>query len=62
MIDLKEKINKSEFIKTMKQKANEIYQYSYEPEMNIDAFMYGVRLTLKELQIKKDNENDRQQN
>ena len=60
MIELKSKINKKEFIKIMKQHANGIYKYSYEPEMNIEAFMHGVGLTLEELQIKKDNKNDRQ--
>ena len=59
MIKLKSEINKSEFIKIMKQRANSIYQYSYEPEMNIEAFMHGVGLTLEELQVKKDNKNDR---
>ena len=60
MIKLKSEINKTEFIKKMKQKANEIYEHAWQPAMNVESFMYAVELTLKELQIKKDNENDRQ--
>ena len=59
MIQLKSEINKAEFKRIMKQKANEIYEYAWQPALNIEAFMYAVELTLKELQIKKGNNNER---
>ena len=60
MILLKNKINKKELVEKMTQIACDRYFQCWEQELCINSFMDGVKYVLNELQIKKDNENDRQ--
>lgn len=53
MITLKVKVTKSEVLRIMKRKAEEMFQYTWQPEMNIETFMLGVNELLKELQVKE---------
>jgi len=59
MITLKVKVTKSEVLRIMKRKAEEMFQYAWQPDMNIESFMLGVNELLKELQVKEDKNNDR---
>lgn len=54
MITLKCKIVKKEITDLMRIKAEEIYKYAWQKEMNIESFMLGVKTVLSNLQVKID--------
>ena len=54
MITIKCKIVKKEITDLMRIKAEEIYKYAWQKEMNIESFMLGVKTVLSNLQVKID--------
>jgi predicted membrane protein len=55
MIRLKEKINKSEIKRQLLKDAEYKYKSSWQPDLQILAFMDGVECALKEVQLKENH-------
>ena len=49
MIALIERLQKNTFLDKMQSKANKMYEKSWQPKLQSDAYMQGVKDTLKEI-------------
>ena len=47
---LKDRINKTEFLKEARIECERMYKNAYEPEICVNVFMHGLKYTMRKLQ------------